>query len=51
VSTPVAWDEVERGADGETLSFTAPEVVDRVATLGDLFADTLTLEQHLPPAR
>ncbi len=51
VSTPVAWDEVERGADGEPLSFEASDVVDRVATVGDLFAATLTLEQHLPPAR
>ena len=51
VSAPVTWDEVERGADGESLSFEAADVVERVATLGDLFGPTLTLEQHLPPAR
>jgi bifunctional non-homologous end joining protein LigD len=51
VSTPVSWDEVEAGADGEPLSFTAPEVLERVADLGDLFADTATREQELPRAR
>ena len=45
------WDEVEAGADGEVLSFTAPEVLDRVAELGDLFAPTATLEQELPTPR
>ena len=51
VSTPVSWDEVQSGADGEVLSFTAPEVLERVADLGDLFAPTATLEQELPTAR
>jgi bifunctional non-homologous end joining protein LigD len=40
-STPVTWEEVEMCADGgdpELLRFTAPEVLDRVARLGDLFA-------------
>jgi bifunctional non-homologous end joining protein LigD len=46
----VSWDEVEAGADGEPLSFTAPEVLDRVADVGDLFAPTATLEQELPRA-
>jgi bifunctional non-homologous end joining protein LigD len=48
VSTPVTWDEVEAAADGEPLSFETTDVLDRVADAGDLFADTLTLEQQLP---
>ncbi len=49
VSTPVTWDEVSDGADGEALSFAAPEVLDRVDELGDLFAPAATLQQRLPP--
>jgi len=30
VSTPISWEEVERGADGAALSFLADEVLDRV---------------------
>jgi bifunctional non-homologous end joining protein LigD len=48
VSTPVSWDEVEAAVDGEPLTFEAGDVLDRVASRGDLFADTLTIEQHLP---
>jgi len=48
VSTPVTWDEVEAAADGEALSFEAADVLERVDELGDLFADTATLVQHLP---
>jgi bifunctional non-homologous end joining protein LigD len=48
VSTPVTWDEVADAADGQELSFEAADVLDRVDELGDLFADTATLEQHLP---
>jgi bifunctional non-homologous end joining protein LigD len=48
VSTPVIWDEVEDAADGEPLSFEASDVLSRVEAMGDLFADTLTLEQELP---
>jgi bifunctional non-homologous end joining protein LigD len=51
VSTPVAWDEVAAGADGEPLTFTAPDVLERVAGQGDLFAPTAELEQELPQAR
>ena len=51
VSTPISWDEVQSGADGEALSFTAPEVLERVADVGDLFAPTATLEQELPTSR
>jgi bifunctional non-homologous end joining protein LigD len=38
VSTPLRWAEVERGGE---LSFTATEVLDRVARYGDLFAVVL----------
>ena len=48
VSTPVTWDEVEAAAGGEPLTFEAADVLDRVAELGDLFAEALTLEQELP---
>jgi len=48
VSTPVTWDEVSDCADGGPLSFTAPEVLDRVDRLGDLFAPCKTMEQELP---
>ena len=42
VSTPVSWDEVAAcadGADPDSLRFTASEVLDRVHTAGDRFAD------------
>ena len=48
VSTPITWDEVSDGADGEPLVFTAPEVLARLEHLGDLFEPTLTVEQALP---
>ena len=48
VSTPVTWDTVEDGAEGADLSFTAPEVLERIEEHGDLFAPTATLEQKLP---
>jgi bifunctional non-homologous end joining protein LigD len=41
VSTPVTWEEVAecaRGGDPDRLRFTATEVVERVDSLGDLFA-------------
>lgn len=47
-STPVTWDEVNAGAQGAPLSFEADRVLARVNELGDLFAPTVTLEQHLP---
>jgi len=50
VSTPVSWDEVAEAADGAPLSFTAPEVLERVAEFGDLFAETATMVQELPAA-
>ncbi|MDH4170785.1 MAG: non-homologous end-joining DNA ligase [Acidimicrobiia bacterium] len=50
VSTPLGWDEVSDGADGEPLVFDADEVLERVDELGDLFEPTVTLEQQLPAA-
>jgi len=50
-STPVTWEEVEAVADsgdGSKLVFEAPEVLDRIENLGDLFAPVLRLEQELP---
>ncbi|MDH3708129.1 MAG: non-homologous end-joining DNA ligase, partial [Acidimicrobiia bacterium] len=51
VSTPISWDEVADGADGEPLVFEADEVLARVDELGDLFEPTATLEQQLPEPR
>jgi bifunctional non-homologous end joining protein LigD len=48
VSTPIDWDEVAAGADGEPLIFEAADVLERIDDRGDLFAETLTLEQELP---
>ncbi len=48
VSTPLTWDEVAAGAQGEPLDFTAREVLERVAMMGDVFAPTATLAQTLP---
>ena len=49
VSTPLTWDEV---ADVEpiptTCTFERPTCSDRVEEFGDLYADSLTLEQELP---
>ena len=51
VSTPLSWDEVAAGAEGEPLSFEADEVLARVAEHGDLFAPVAHLEQQLPAPR
>ena len=51
VSTPISWEEVERGreADGaQRLHFEANEVLERLDRSGDLFAPVLDLEQRLP---
>lgn len=54
VSTPLLWEEVERAAAGDAeastspLSFTADDVLERVADHGDLFAPVLTVRQQLP---
>ena len=51
VSTPLRWEEVEAVTDSrdpDDLVFTAPEVVERVAEHGDLFAGVVELQQTLP---
>jgi bifunctional non-homologous end joining protein LigD len=51
VSTPVAWEEVERARKRrkpDLLRFEAADVPKRIRELGDLFAPTLTLRQRLP---
>jgi bifunctional non-homologous end joining protein LigD len=48
VSTPVSWAEVEAAAGGAPLVFTAAEVLERVATMGDLMAPLLQADQALP---
>jgi bifunctional non-homologous end joining protein LigD len=47
----VTWEEVEACAetrDASRLTFTAPQVLARVAELGDLFEPVLTTRQRLP---
>ena len=49
--TPVTWDEVQAARDAgnaDSLRFDAPDVLERTAEHGDLFAEVLTLEQRLP---
>jgi len=51
VSTPVKWEEVElalKKQDAGVLVFEAPQVLERVAKMGDLFAPVLKLKQKLP---
>ncbi|MGN6378267.1 MAG: DNA ligase D [Gaiellales bacterium] len=51
VSTPVTWDEVQAcldAADPDLLRFTAPQVLERIARHGDLFAPVASLAQRLP---
>jgi bifunctional non-homologous end joining protein LigD len=48
VSTPISWDEVEGCDRPEQLRFTAPEVLDRVTHLGDLFAHALDGSGSIP---
>jgi bifunctional non-homologous end joining protein LigD len=51
VSTPITWDEVEdglRAGDPDALAFDSAQVLERVATLGDLFAPVVSLQQELP---
>ncbi len=54
VSAPVSWDEVERcreQGDAELLKFDTEEVLERIATQGDLFAPAASLQQELPELR
>ena len=51
VSTPVTWEEVEVAylqQAPDLLSFTTDQVLERVQTMGDLFAPVLELQQTLP---
>ncbi len=48
VSTPISWDEISDGADGEPLVFEADDVLERIERDGDLFEPAITLEQQLP---
>ena len=50
VSTPLTWDEVQAATEPEDLVFRAPEVLERVAEHGDLFAGVAEIEQRLPDA-
>ena len=47
VSTPLLWEEVERG-DADALVFDAADVVERVNEHGDLFAPVVEQQQRLP---
>jgi bifunctional non-homologous end joining protein LigD len=46
VSTPVTWAEVEDCDDPRDLVFTSDDVLDRVASLGDLHAPLLAGAAH-----
>jgi len=51
VSTPVRWEEVEqtlKKKDVGLLVFEAPQVLERVGKMGDLFKPVLKLKQTLP---
>jgi bifunctional non-homologous end joining protein LigD len=51
VSTPVSWDELAAlsdSGDADAFAFTPAEVLERVDTLGDLYADSLAGDQDLP---
>jgi bifunctional non-homologous end joining protein LigD len=53
VSTPLAWEEVERAVDlgdAASLVFEMGDVRERVAKCGDLFEPVLTTRQELRPA-
>jgi bifunctional non-homologous end joining protein LigD len=51
VSTPIDWDEVAAGADGEPLIFEAADVLERIEERGDLFAGTVQKKQVLPQSQ
>ncbi|WNV84913.1 hypothetical protein RM788_43275 [Umezawaea sp. Da 62-37] len=48
VSAPITWGEVRACRRAEDLVFTAPDVLDRVDRLGDLFAELATTRAELP---
>jgi bifunctional non-homologous end joining protein LigD len=47
-STPISWEEVEGCRRADDLRFTAPEVLDRVTHLGDLFAPVRSASGTIP---
>lgn len=47
-SAPMRWEEVATACSRGALAFEAPEVLERVATDGDLLAPALTMSQRLP---
>jgi len=52
ISTPITWDEVAAGADGDLdLRFEPADVLARIDEHGDLFEGVLTTEQRLPTPR
>ena len=53
VSTPLTWDEVQQGAEGggDRLAFLAPEVLERVESVGDLFAPLTGRSRGTPTRR
>ena len=54
VSTPVAWEEVERTfkkKDASLLVFEAADVIKRFEKMGDLHAPVLEIKQKLPDVR
>jgi bifunctional non-homologous end joining protein LigD len=51
VSAPLTWDEVEAVAtkkDAALGMFDVTQVLERIESMGDLFAEVATLEQRLP---
>jgi len=48
VSTPLRWDEVDDKLNPSI--YTMPVVLERVRTLGDVYADVLTTRQSLTKA-
>ena len=48
VSTPLTWDEVAAAKQPSDLQFVAGDVLDRVASEGDLFAGLLEQGPRLP---
>jgi bifunctional non-homologous end joining protein LigD len=51
VAAPVTWEEVEAAASEarpELLTFLADDVIERLESRGDLFADVVELKQELP---
>lgn len=49
VAAPLTWEEVEKGAEGETFVVDPEACLRRVGRYGDLPASVLELQQQLPP--